>query len=599
MKERVLAFLISNGEENQPHKKAVAHLAKLAEEFNKSTSSIKLGDFKISLCYEGDLDKLLVKNKDSFEFCVGPYLGQYHSGYEASENNLKNIRDRFLKVKIEKEKITIINDCAGTIPVYYSTRNHISLSNIEPTVILDSAASYSDVNPANIYGFLRYSHFIWDETFYKHIFTQEPDSLFIYNTKQSQPSKKYLKTVKSSQERINLNDKEVADELYELNRLLVHQALKNEEEIILPLSAGYDSRMIFAAISELPDLKNKLKCFTYGPNGSIDVESAKRLCKNYGINWNKVSIPCHFLEKKYLNQIALIFGSSFHPHGMYQLEFLDEIKSYISDKTVITSGFMTGVPAGQHNFVLKINSANHLLTEAMNKFSQSKCWDDNSLLNISKKFDKSMLNLAELRFKKAFERFDGEVFQKAVVFDIWTRQRNFIAYHPRTLEWKIPFLSPHMGPEYQNFFMSLSEKHLSGRYAVELMFKRHYNKAAKIISNSNGIKPIEKSAETYFFEISKLCEKITNKLGLSFLIPNAYRNIPISLDIPALQHSKKEGLFPIFSLNKNGQNFLSEYFSAEILNSLYQQAENGSIKNYQRLVFIQAIANGLFFIDKQ
>jgi len=597
MKERILAFLISNGTNDQRYEGAFAHLKKLAEEFHKSISNFKFNDFKISLCYEGDLDKLIIKKGGCFEFCVGPYLGQYSSGYEASEYNLKNIRDRFLKVKLENKKIIIINDCAGTIPVYYSTRDHLTLSNIEPTVIIDSATSYKDIDPANMYGFLRYSHFIWDETFYKHIFTQEPDSLFIYEAKKNTPQKKYLKTVKASQERTGLSDEKIADELYELNQLLVHQALKKEEEIILPLSSGYDSRMIFAAISELPNLKKKLRCFTYGPNGSIDVESAKRLSKNYGINWNQVVLPCRFLEKKYLNQIALIFGSSLHPHGMYQLEFFNEIKDYINDKAVLSSGFMTGVPAGQHNSVLKINSINHSLTDAMNHFSQSKNWNDDLLLNTSKKFDKSMLDLAESRFKKAFERFDGEVFQKAVIFDIWTRQKNFIAYHPRTLEWKIPFLSPHMNPEYQNFFMSLSEKHLANRRAVELMFKRHYNKAARIISNSNGIKTIAGLREIYFFEISRLCSKIINRFDLSNLIPDTYKNITISLDIPALQHSKKESLFPIFSLNKNGQNFLSEYFSTEKINSLYAEAKNGSKKNYQKLISIQAIANGLFLIN--
>ena len=58
---------------------------------------------------------------------------------------------------------------------------------------------------------------------------------------------------------------------------------------------------------------------------------------------------------------------------MYQLEFFDQIKNYFDTKNpVLTSGFMTGVPAGQHLNLLDTKTSSLYLL--MNRFSQSEYW---------------------------------------------------------------------------------------------------------------------------------------------------------------------------------------------------------------------------------
>lgn len=595
MKNRILAFFISNNDyKANSYKKALDHFAHLSERFKKHQTTISIGHFRLSLSYEGDIDRLLYKINDKLVFFVGACYGNLRSNSEIVDNNLTKARDRFVKIELENTKVTVINDYAGTIPVYYSMRNTISLSNIEPVVVLDSNSSYDDISPSGMYGFLRYSHFIWDETLYKHIFSQEPDSQFIYETGKSEPHKKYLQTLQPSDIRMGWNDRQVAKGLYELNQKLVEESLNHEEEIILPLSAGYDSRMILAAASRTADLKKNLRCVTYGPNGSIEVEAAQMLCKLHNIYWQQIDLPCRFLEPRYIHEIGLIFGSALHFHGMYQLEFWDEVIKIINtDKAVITSGFMTGVPAGQHISLLGINDDLDSLTTTMNNFSQSKNWTDDSLTKISANFGEHMIEEAEARFRQAFDRFAGEIYQKSVVFDVWTRQRNFISYHPRTLEWKAPFISPHMTPEYQNFFLSLSKKHATDRFAVELMFKYHYPELTKIVSNGNGLKVLSSHIGTSIFLISQ----ILKKFKLSFLIPNSYLNKPLEFDIPALQFSKKDGLYPVFDLSGEGKEYLSEYFSDETLEMLFSQAISGSLKAYGQLVCIQAVAYGIKMIE--
>lgn len=594
MKNRIIAFAITtNQSDKNSYNKASQHFQELAQSFDYVNIVLEHGVFHIWLIFEGQIDRLLTETSDKIQFCVGPYIGQYDSCLTNSLTNDK-IRDRFLKVIIYNNEVQITNDYVGSIPVYYSMRRHLTMSNIEPVTVLDSETIHDDISVENLYGFMRYMHFIWDETLYTHIHTQEPDSLFIYEIDSNQPQKKFLGTLKPSKERIELNDVQVANELYELNQELVEQAFKDEEEIILPLSAGYDSRMILAAISQNRKLKERLKCYTYGPEGSIEVESARKLCSIYGVYWKRIDLPCHFLDMDYIHKIFLIFGSSLHLHGMYQLEMWNILSNDLTYRNgIITSGFMTGVPAGQHISLLRIQNKNQKLTQSMNHFSQSQRWNDKELMQTCPKYTNNLIDKVEKKYKEAFNRFNGELYQKSVVFDVWTRQRNFISYHPRTLEWVAPIVSPHMTPLYQNFFLSLSEKHLTDRRAIELMFKYHYPECAKVLSNSNGLKSISSRVDNVAVRLSN----VFAFCGLSVLIPNAYKNKPVLFDIPALQNSGKGGLYPMFDLKKEDRALLNDFFDDTLLNEIYNRAINGSIIDYDRLLTIQVLAYGIKLIS--
>jgi len=593
MKSRIIAFLASqNREETECNINAQKHLEAISKEFELKLYQEKIGNFQVSLCFEGDIKALVCNSDHQTSFFVGPTVSHYCPSHEAN-NRREAIRDRFLHVNIKGNTISIVNDYAGTIPVYYSTRDHLSLSNIEPITVLDSNTTTKDLSALNMYGYLRYSHYIWDETLYSHIFTQEPDTQYIYTCGKREIVKKYLRTIVASEKRINYDDSSVAKELFELNQKLIKESFNGNEEIILPLSAGYDSRMIFSAICNVPELKARLKCFTYGPEGSIEVESARDLCESEDVYWENINLPCSFLNRQYLYRIGLIFGSSLHFHGMYQLEFLDLIKSKIDvNNAVLTSGFMTGVPAGQHISKLAINHEETLLTEAMNNFAQSTYFLDDEILKLSPEFQKDFLFEAEKKFRIAFDRFNGNIDQKSVVFDIWTRQRNFISYHPRTLEWGIPCISPHMTPEYANFFLSLSKRHLTDRLAVELMFKNHYPQHSGILSNSNGIKTISDSFGALKFQLYRPLRV----LGLKKVVPKRYQGIPINFNIPAIREGKKSGFWPLFDLPNSKVESLHRFFPDTLIAKWYYEAIQGSITSYEKLVFIQAVAYGIYNI---
>ncbi|MBE0472150.1 MAG: hypothetical protein IBX55_21910 [Methyloprofundus sp.] len=573
MNRNIAFFVYSKKHVSKSIEHAEQHLEQLAQRFGYSSVKLEHGEYVIHLICEG---KATYQNDGvSLFFPVGN-LG----------NHILE-KDRFLKVSVCDDKVEVINDYAGTIPVFYANRRGLLLSNIEPVAVLASETSKKDISYENIFGFMRYMHFIWEETAYTHIKTMEPDSKYTFFNDSVNFEKLYLKSIEANEEYANLSDQEVAALLNDLNNKLVISALESYDQIILPLSSGYDSRMILAALSTRPDLKEKLHCFTYGSIGSVEVEAGRRLTAELGVKWDFIDLPLQFLDRGTLDDIDQVFGSSLHMHGMYQLEFFREIKKRIPihPNSCLTSGFMTGVPAGQHNALLAI-AGNQPLTQAMDKFSQSRYWTNEELeqLNIFKGQD--YLKKAEQRFRKAFDRFAGGVTQKAVIFDVWSRQRNFIGYYPRTLEWMIPTVSPHMTKEYAQFFMSISKRHLDDRLAVELMFKYHHPALSKIVSNSNGLRSINSLFENGMFFFSR----VLRKFRLNKFLPQKYSNNGFEFNLPALRNSGEEGVYPLLSDSKMVDDVIGSIIDKTSVQILFQKALKGNIVSYEKLITLQAIA---------
>jgi len=498
--------------------------------------------------------------------------------------------DRFLAVTLQPTSIQVQTDYAGSVPAFYSLEPSFVMSNIEPCIPLADGLGASDLDLENVYGFLRFGHYIWDETAWKGAFQCLPDCIFKFRQGSNDAEHRYLASIQATQERSTATDKEVADAFYELNRHLVGQSLSNANSIILPLSSGYDSRLILAAVAENPHLRERLSCFTYGDRYSIEVLAAEELAKATQTRWTWADLPARFLELSYLDRIGRVFGSSLHMHGMYQIEFYEFIRKAQQSKTplTLTSGFMSGVPAGQHISLLAISAEGDSLVRAMNNFSQSNIWSKKELdtLDCFRGNTDHLENLAEERFRRAFQRFDGSVAQRSVMFDVWTRQRAFISYHPRTFEWLTHVRSPHMNPDYANFFMSLRDEHLHDRRAVELMLMRRYPQLASIRSNSNrrvGLAGPISYAGT-------VLAKMADRLGMRGVMPTRFRDDAFDLDSQAVRNCHSEALYPF-----NGESVVQSAVEQVVgndgfLGQLVGAALGGSSQAYQRLVGWQALA---------
>ena len=555
-----------------------------------STEHLKLLAKQYSLFYaEAVIDNVLVGFVSRNDYRNFIFNDEVHLTV-GSHETMSHEQDRYLLIHITRDGITFKSDYAGSIPTFYSFLGGFVASNIEKCVTKALKVRVSDIDYEALYGFMRFGHFIWGETAWKPIKQLLPNRQTHVDPRLSKVRAEKLNETFMIRERGHLATNSVANELYELNRNLVTESLQKSNEILLPLSSGYDSRMIFSVLAENKMLKEKLSCFTYGNLGSLEVEAAKELCAKANVRWSHIDLPAKFLRKKYLIDVANIFGSSMHMHAMYQIEVIEllEKMNLIPKNCTLTSGFMTGVPAGQHNRLLNIKSMNPNLSHAMDSFSQSKVWAKEELESLAVFQGENFEESCEAKFQMAFNDFDGELDQKAILFDIWTRQRNFISYHPRILEWFRPVSSPHMNPEYINFFLSLKPEHLKDRRAVQAMFQLKYWAASRVVSDSNTFRGMGSKLKTAAY----FAPQVLSKFGVnrqSFL--GFFSNDP-KFDQKAVTDARQESFFPILDTNSNHDltELVNLFGGPLFFESLYSSAKQGDINAYLKVTTLQSIA---------
>lgn len=114
-------------------------------------------------------------------------------------------------------------------------------------------------------------------------------------------------------------------------------------EIVLPLSGGFDSRLLNHFITD----KTRVRAFTYGtsepPSRSFEVVNARAIATALGESWQRIDLT------DYLSRIAdweRLYGPATHAHGMYQLEFFNHLKARVGAGAQVLSGIIGDAWAG-------------------------------------------------------------------------------------------------------------------------------------------------------------------------------------------------------------------------------------------------------------
>lgn len=110
-----------------------------------------------------------------------------------------------------------------------------------------------------------------------------------------------------------------------------------EDKVVLPLSGGYDSRLLASAIKN----RQRLVCFTYGISSnqsqSFEVVKAQHLANRLGLEWHPI---CLGDFHNYLDEWNKSFGVSTHAHGMYHIEFYTNI---LKQNGAVPQRFLSGL----------------------------------------------------------------------------------------------------------------------------------------------------------------------------------------------------------------------------------------------------------------
>jgi len=226
-------------------------------------------------------------------------------------------------------------DWLGSTPIFYNEKTKKISENIFEVIDRETI----ELDPEGFTNYLAFGYSAFGQTPLRHIkylphsstISLQQDGLILLE-KKPDIALPYLEKQTTENQVLGL-----------LENSIVNWEKSTEGDIVLPLSGGFDSRLLNFFIKD----KTRVKAFTYGTSinqaRSFEVINAKRLAENLGESWQHIPL------QEYLNYIPeweKIYGPSTHAHGMYHMEFYREVAKQVAPGLPLLSGIIGDAWAG-------------------------------------------------------------------------------------------------------------------------------------------------------------------------------------------------------------------------------------------------------------
>jgi asparagine synthase (glutamine-hydrolysing) len=135
---------------------------------------------------------------------------------------------------------------------------------------------------------------IGNKTIYKNLYSLKAGEIVLFQ----ENNYAYIQYYKYFSEIVNKNFDEYLEELSEVTLNIFRKMLKQigDRQIIIPLSAGNDSRLVASILKHLG--ATNVKCYSYGTAGNFEEKIAKIIAHKLGYEWKLIPLT-HRSEKKY------------------------------------------------------------------------------------------------------------------------------------------------------------------------------------------------------------------------------------------------------------------------------------------------------------
>ncbi len=392
-------------------------------------------------------------------------------------SSLKNLSGNFAAIIQCNDETYIIEDKLRSYPLFYlkSTAGVWTVSdNIEDVLSLESTIDIDIVREAELValGYLQSGC-----TLLNHCFTVGAGSFAVIN-----PSKSIAQVIEYHEfplisdsdlisfESIKIQAKEKLREAFHKMILTI-----KDRPIAIPLSGGYDSRLIACLCKEF-NLKNVI-CFTYGIKGSPEVRMSEKVAKTLGFPWYYVeytseSNKSFLLSDKYAEFSLFAMNLNARPHVQDFIAIEQLIKDgVLNSNFVILPGHSGDLLGGSHLSLSKFKKYG-LLSELI--FSQY--YIDSELIDSYK--DKILDRFPE-KYKVCCGRDVDTIACLHQNWNIKTRQSNYIINSVRVYEyfgmdWRIPLWDD----DFAEFWLKIKssfkiETKVYNKFMFDCYFKPH------------------------------------------------------------------------------------------------------------------------------
>jgi hypothetical protein len=229
---------------------------------------------------------------------------------------------------------TFETDWLGSEPVYYNERTGAVSRQIHDVIDY----THIEIHPEGFNNYLAFGYSVFGQTPLKDI-KYLPHSSHLQKTS----SGLSITSLPDIAEAHLTSTTSEADALDRFAAAVASWEGSFEGEIVLPLSGGFDSRLLNHFITD----KTRVRSFTYGtsepPARSFEVVNARTIATALGEQWEQIDLIDFFSR---IDDWERLYGPATHAHGMYQLEFFNLVKERLSPGAQVLSGIIGDAWAG-------------------------------------------------------------------------------------------------------------------------------------------------------------------------------------------------------------------------------------------------------------
>ena len=364
---------------------------------------------------------------------------------------ISRIRGNFSLIIDTSSHVIISVDHICSIPLYYLINNKSVVVTDDISYLQKEMGERFSISNSSKLQILMSGYTLFEDTLYTKIKSFIPGQIFlhrcnnvlIHNINNYQA---WFGADSSEYKSLELMSSKFNNVILEVMREIINSV--NNRQIVIPLSGGYDSRLI-ASILRHYNYENVI-CFTYGMRDNFEAISAKKIANDLGYKWI-------FVDLNLKEQADFYQGDDFFSYleyadvpnavpyyqGLYSVKYLKEAK-LIDNNAVFINGnsgdFITGGHVTQlYQYCNKNYLCKNIFDTIINKYYS--LWGymktTNNISEITKKIDNSY------SFLKDSYGADINVCDFIYYYEFINRQSKYVIQGQRVFEyygyeWRLP-----------------------------------------------------------------------------------------------------------------------------------------------------------------
>lgn len=318
---------------------------------------------KISLSYNYGLQwyfKDDISFKGYFHINDTFYDKQKAADFLADVDNLKTILKTingvFTILKKDKNEVTLISDITRSFPIFYTKTNDDWFLADDIYTIINKLKT-TNFNQIAEREFLASNHVHGRKTLIEGIYQLQSSEYILFDNSKIKERYNYFSYSNSEQKNKDLET--LQKECIKSFKNSFKRTLKSikNKQIILPLSSGFDSRLIAVFLKKY-NLNNVL-CYTYGKKDSFEIAYSKKVANTLGFEWIFIEYDEKLINKnldtkefkKYINYAGKLISMP-NLQEYFAVKFLKE-NNFINDNAIFLSGYAGDILGGSEFKFLK------------------------------------------------------------------------------------------------------------------------------------------------------------------------------------------------------------------------------------------------------